>query len=317
MLVILRRFAVTNATLKVIAGSLALFLSFLLLAGQGKAGSAEVVSEEGIGGRESAVTVESVSLETEGLSEPEEFNQSRMLLFSAYTFQKGDVAGEVAKQFGLSTSTLISVNNIKNTRAIPEGKVIRVPNQDGIFYSVKKGDTLEIIAARHKAQVSEIKVANELFSDRINPNTSLFIPGATLPWEEEQQINGDLFAWPVRGRLSSYYGYRRSPFTGGRSFHDGLDIAAPTGTPIKAAMAGRVQSVGYDNVYGNFVIITHTAGYRTLYGHMSTIGTRSGAYVEVGSVIGAVGSTGQSTGPHLHFTVYKNGSSMNPRTVLR
>ncbi|MDR1307587.1 MAG: M23 family metallopeptidase [Treponema sp.] len=313
----MRRFAVTNATLKVLAGSLALFLAFLLLAGQGKAGVAEVAPEESIGGRESAVTAESVSLETEGLSEPEEFNQPRMLLFSSYTFQKGDVAGEVAKQFGLSTSTLISVNNIKNTRAIPEGKVVRVPNQDGIFYSVKKGDTLELIATRHKAEVSEIKVANELFSDRINPNTSLFIPGATLPWEEEQQINGDLFAWPVRGRLSSYYGYRRSPFTGGRSFHDGLDIAAPTGTPIKAAMAGRVQSVGYDNVYGNFVIITHTAGYRTLYGHMSTIGTRSGAYVEVGSVIGAVGSTGQSTGPHLHFTVYKNGSSMNPRSVLR
>jgi murein DD-endopeptidase MepM/ murein hydrolase activator NlpD len=320
MLVIFRRFAITNATLKVLTGSLVLLLTFLLLTGQGKAAraaKAEVAPEESMGGRESAVTVGSVSWETEGLSEPEELNQPRMLLFSSYAFQKGDVAGEVAKQFGLSTSTLISVNNIKNTRTIQEGKVIRVPNQDGVFYSVKKGDTLETIATRHKAQVSEIKVANELFSDRINPNTSLFIPGATLPWEEEQQINGDLFAWPVRGRLSSYYGYRRSPFTGGRSFHDGLDIAAPTGTSIKAAMAGRVQSVGYDNVYGNFVIITHTAGYRTLYGHMNTIGTHSGAYVEVGSVIGTVGSTGQSTGPHLHFTVYKNGSSMNPRSVLR
>jgi murein DD-endopeptidase MepM/ murein hydrolase activator NlpD len=319
MLVILRKFAITKATLKVLAGSLALFLSFLLLAGQGKAiaAVAEVAPEESIGGRESAVTAESVSLETEGLSEPEELNQPRMLLFSSYTFQKGDVAGEVAKQFGLSTSTLISVNGIKNTRGIQIGQTIRVPNQDGIFYSVRKGDTLELIATKHKAQVSEIKVANELFSDKINPNTSLFIPGATLPWEEEQQINGDLFAWPVRGRLSSYYGYRRSPFTGARSFHDGLDIAAPMGTPIKATMAGRVQSVGYDNVYGNFVIITHTAGYRTLYGHMNTIGTRSGAYVEVGSVIGTVGSTGQSTGPHLHFTVYKNGSSINPRSVLR
>ncbi|MDR2662626.1 MAG: M23 family metallopeptidase [Treponema sp.] len=315
----MRKFAITKATLKVLAGSLALFLSFLLLAGQGKAiaAVAEVAPEESIGGRESAVTAESVSLETEGLSEPEELNQPRMLLFSSYTFQKGDVAGEVAKQFGLSTSTLISVNGIKNTRGIQIGQTIRVPNQDGIFYSVRKGDTLELIATKHKAQVSEIKVANELFSDKINPNTSLFIPGATLPWEEEQQINGDLFAWPVRGRLSSYYGYRRSPFTGARSFHDGLDIAAPMGTPIKATMAGRVQSVGYDNVYGNFVIITHTAGYRTLYGHMNTIGTRSGAYVEVGSVIGTVGSTGQSTGPHLHFTVYKNGSSINPRSVLR
>jgi murein DD-endopeptidase MepM/ murein hydrolase activator NlpD len=307
----------TKTALKVMAGSLVLLLAFLLLAGQGKAVKAEVAPEDSIGGRESAVTVELASLETAGLSEPEEFTQPRMLLFSSYTIRQGDVLGEVAKNFGLSTSTLISVNNIKNTRALQIGQTLRIPNQDGVFYTVKKADTLEGIAAKHKAQVSEILVANELFSDQINPNTSLFLPGAVLPWEEEQEINGDLFLWPVRGRLSSYYGYRRSPFTGARSFHDGLDIAAPSGTPIKATMAGRVKAVGYDNVYGNFVVLTHTAGYSTLYGHMSSIGTRSGAYVNAGAVIGYVGSTGQSTGPHLHFTVYKNGSSINPRGVLR
>jgi murein DD-endopeptidase MepM/ murein hydrolase activator NlpD len=138
-----------------------------------------------------------------------------------------------------------------------------------------------------------------------------------MPWEDLQEINGDLFLWPVRGYISSYYGYRRSPFTGGRSFHPGLDIAAPMGTPIKAAMSGRVSAVGYDNIYGNFVVITHQAGYRTLYGHMSVIRTRTGVYVNAGDLIGEVGSTGQSTGPHVHFTVYKNGATINPRNVIR
>jgi murein DD-endopeptidase MepM/ murein hydrolase activator NlpD len=316
VLIIFKRFAITNAALKVLCGSLLLALVFLLLAGQGKGPGTAAAPEESMGGRESEINVELASLET-GLSEPEEFTQPRMLLFSSYTVQPGEVPGEIAQKFGLSASTVISVNNIKNTRAVPVGKVLRIPNQDGVFYTVKRGDTLSAIATRHKAAAAEIQVANELFSDKINPNTSLFIPGATLPWEEEQQINGDLFAWPLRGRLTSYYGYRRSPFTGSRSFHDGLDIAAPTGTPIKAALAGRVQSAGWDSTYGNFVVITHAAGYKTLYGHMDSIAARSGAYVNAGAVIGYVGNTGVSTGPHLHFTVYKNGSSVNPRALLR
>jgi len=81
-------------------------------------------------------------------------------------------------------------------------------------------------------------------------------------------------------------------------------------------MAGQVISVGYDTVYGNFVLINHSGGYRTLYGHMDSFCTRGGTYVTTDDVIGYVGSTGQSTGSHLHFTVYKNGSSINPRTVL-
>jgi murein DD-endopeptidase MepM/ murein hydrolase activator NlpD len=173
------------------------------------------------------------------------------------------------------------------------------------------------VAGKHKIDPEAVRISNELFSDAINENTSLFLPGATIPWEDLQEINGDLFLWPVRGYISSYYGYRRSPFTGSRSFHPGLDIAAPMGTPIKAAMAGRVSAVGYDNIYGNFVVITHQSGYRTLYGHMSVIHTRTGVYVNAGDRIGDVGSTGQSTGPHVHFTVYKNGATINPRNVIR
>jgi murein DD-endopeptidase MepM/ murein hydrolase activator NlpD len=274
--------------------------------------------EESMGGRESAVSMENTSFETEqGLPEPEEFSKPRMLLYTSHIVEKGDVLGEIAKKFGLNTGTLVSLNNIKYTRGLQIGYVLKVPNQDGVIYKVKKGDVLQSIAEKHKIDPEVIKISNELFSDQINENTSLFLPGATMLWEDLQEINGDLFLWPVRGYISSYYGYRRSPFTGGRSFHPGLDIAAPMGTPIKAAMAGRVSAVGYDNIYGNFVVITHQSGYRTLYGHMSVIRTRTGVYVNAGDLIGDVGSTGQSTGPHVHFTVYKNGATINPRNVIR
>jgi murein DD-endopeptidase MepM/ murein hydrolase activator NlpD len=96
-----------------------------------------------------------------------------------------------------------------------------------------------------------------------------------------------------------------------------MDIRGGMGTPIKAAMAGRVSQVGYDNVLGNYVMISHHSGYRTLYGHMSVIRTRTGAYVAQGEIVGEVGSTGLSTGPHLHFMVYKNGVTVNPRVLMR
>ncbi|MCL1927584.1 MAG: M23 family metallopeptidase [Treponema sp.] len=333
MLVVFRKFAVTKANVKVLTALLVLFLAFFILAAQGKGAKTDSNQDigESMGGRESAVEeVEVVALETSGVSEPEDLAQSqpRMLLFSSYTVQQGEVLGEIAKKFGLSISTLVSVNDIKNTRTVPVGKVLRIPNQDGVFYKIKSGDTLTIIAGKHKADAAEITAANELFSDKINPNSSLFIPGASAPWEEAPPVviavvaprpqvivSGNIFDWPVRGRITSGYGYRRSPF--GRGLHDGLDIGAPMGTPVRAAMAGRVESVGYDNVYGNFIIIRHTEGYKTLYGHLESYEARSGAYVDTDTVIGYVGNTGQSTGPHLHFTVYKDGSSVNPRAVLK
>jgi murein DD-endopeptidase MepM/ murein hydrolase activator NlpD len=192
-----------------------------------------------------------------------------------------------------------------------------VPNQDGIFYTVQKGDTLASVAEKHTAGVQDIQTANELFSGALKVNTRLFIPGARLEWVNLQEINGDLFIWPVLGYITSPYGYRSSPFTGTRQFHTGMDIGAAMGTPIKAAMSGRVTSVGYNDSLGNYVVITHHSGYRTLYGHMSLVRVKSGAYVQTGERIGDVGSTGLSTGPHLHFTVYKNGVTVNPRLLIK
>ena len=274
-------------------------------------------TRNGLGG----TYLESVNFEKQLASlfaETEEAQRPRLLLFETYSIQRGDVIGNLAINFGLNEDTILSVNNIRNSRLLQIGQVLRIPNQDGIMSTVQEGDTLEIIADRYGSDANAIRVSNQLFSDTALPGSTLFIPGGRLSWMERQEINGDLFLWPLAGRITSGFGWRSDPFgTGRREFHNGIDIAARMGTPIRASMAGRVSAAGFDNVLGNFIIITHPRGYRTLYAHMSRIRVRQGAYVGAGQHIGDVGSTGRSTGPHLHFTVFRNGVAINPRTVLR
>jgi len=125
-----------------------------------------------------------------------------------------------------------------------------------------------------------------------------------------------VLAWPLRGRITSVFGYRRHPLWGGRDFHTGLDIAARHGTPIKAADAGEIILAGWWDGYGKAIVIDHGARTTTVYGHMSRLYKKVGDVVAKGQVIGLVGSTGYSTGPHLHFEVRKNGKPKNPRPYL-
>ncbi|MDR0487135.1 MAG: M23 family metallopeptidase [Treponema sp.] len=252
------------------------------------------------------------------IDEPEIFSKPRLLLYDAYVVQKGENISTLALTFGLNDDTIISINKIRNSRLLQIGQVLKIPNQDGIFYAVKDGDTLNSIAETHKTNTEAIQVVNELFTENIKPGTDLFIPGARLDWAYKQEINGDLFLWPVSGYMTSPYGYRRNPFDDGvRQFHTGMDISAEMGAPVRAAMSGRVSTIGYDDVLGNYVVISHYSGYRTLYGHMSVVRVKMGAYVSTGERIGDVGSTGLSTGPHVHFTVYKNGVTVNPRALIK
>jgi murein DD-endopeptidase MepM/ murein hydrolase activator NlpD len=118
------------------------------------------------------------------------------------------------------------------------------------------------------------------------------------------------FIWPTSGTLTSGFGWRW-----GR-MHEGIDIAAPTGTPISASASGTVIHAGWMGGYGNLVVIDHGNGLATAYGHQSSIAVASGTYVSQGQTIGYVGSTGHSTGPHLHFEVRVNGSPVDPLGYL-
>ncbi len=122
--------------------------------------------------------------------------------------------------------------------------------------------------------------------------------------------------WPTHGWLSSYFGTRKSPFTGRTVMHEGLDIAANTGTAVNVTADGIVARVEYSPTYGNTVVIDHGYGYQTLYAHNSRNLVKVGQRVKRGERIAQVGNTGQSTGPHLHYEVQLNGIPINPRTFL-
>lgn len=122
--------------------------------------------------------------------------------------------------------------------------------------------------------------------------------------------------WPTDGWVTSRYGYRTSPFTGRRQFHPGIDIATAFGTPIVAPARGRVAYVGMKGALGRCVIIDHGYGLRTFYGHTSKTFVKQGQEVQRGTRIAAVGSTGRSTGPHLHYAIQKNGRTVNPADYI-
>lgn len=122
---------------------------------------------------------------------------------------------------------------------------------------------------------------------------------------------------PVEGKVTSGFGYRVHPVTGNRSFHTGIDIAAAQGTPVCTAYSGTVQETGYTSGRGNYILVKHGESLQTLYCHLSEITAQKGQSVTAGAQIGLVGSTGMSTGPHLHFELRVDGIRCNPVYVLK
>ena len=132
----------------------------------------------------------------------------------------------------------------------------------------------------------------------------------------ERAIGGGSLQRPAPGRYSSGFGPRVDPMGDGHGFHSGLDIAAPTGTPVVAAAAGEVTHAGPAGTYGNMIAVRHADGSETRYAHLSEVGVKVGDRVAPGAALGEVGSTGRSTGPHLHFEVRQAGKAVDPRPFL-
>ncbi|MBO4386757.1 MAG: M23 family metallopeptidase [Treponema sp.] len=251
---------------------------------------------------------------------PEAVPFKQKVSFKSYTVQQGDTISSVCQKFGLKNiSTLIAVNNISNVRSLRSGQKLTVPSLDGLNYTVASGDTIEGLSAKYNVSVEDLLDVNDLASSLLQKGQELFIPGAKMDSLSLRRAMGEIFVYPItaKWRLTSRFGYRPDPFTGVKQHHTGIDMACPTGTPVKAAKSGTVSFTGYSNVYGKYVIVTHADGYQTLYGHMSRITSKKGQIVDQGSQLGLVGSTGYSTGPHLHLSVYKNGKLIDPLSVLK
>lgn len=229
-----------------------------------------------------------------------------------YKVRPGDNVGLLARKFGVSSQTIGgSSKKIHNMDEIWVGLKLTIPSQDGILYKVKKGETLAMVANRFKVPLAKILRVNDFDNpDDIPIGNYIFLP------DVKPKNLFRAFLWPVRGRITSGFGWRRHPFIRKWHFHDGLDIGVRY-TKVRASKSGRVTYAGWMGGYGKVVILSHPGNYKTLYAHNSRLYVRKGQYVRQGQWISRSGNTGRSTGPHVHFEVWKNNRQINPLKVLR
>jgi murein DD-endopeptidase MepM/ murein hydrolase activator NlpD len=194
------------------------------------------------------------------------------------------------------------------------GKTLFLPSMPGLFIPENPENDLERLLYSSRNNEGILLTVN-------NGNTSqryLFLPGGDFNPTERVFFLNRGFYFPLRDfRITSTFGPRINPVTGNYSNHQGLDLAAPEGTPVYAAREGRVSAQGEDPIYGLYIIVTHNDNWVSLYGHLSRIETTLQQQVNSSTLIGRVGSTGQSTGPHLHFELRQNGVSQDPQRLLR
>ncbi|WP_024654001.1 peptidoglycan DD-metalloendopeptidase family protein [Borrelia persica] len=235
-----------------------------------------------------------------------------------HKIKPGETLSHIAARYNITSETLISYNNIKDVRNIKPNITISVPNMKGILHTVEKNDSLSSIAKKYKIPKVDILDANNLDNEVLSLNQKLFVPGGRMAKDLLRNALGETFLFPTRGIITSSYGYRPDPFTKTISFHNGIDIANVANTPIVATKEGIVVTVGFSSGgYGKYIVISHNNGFQTLYAHLGSFAVKVGQRVSRGQIIGRMGSTGYSTGNHLHFTLFKDGKTSNPMKYLR
>lgn len=227
---------------------------------------------------------------------------------SIYVVREGDSISKIAKMFGVSTNTIIWANDLGRNAVIAPGQTLVILPISGVQHTVAKGDTIQSIAKKYNGDADEIISYNNLDVDgALAVGTEITIPDGVIsapsvaPSTSPKRISG----------LPEYAGYFLKPIIGAKKTqgihgYNGVDFGAPAGTEILAAASGQVivsRSGAWNGGYGNYIVIKHANGTQTLYAHNSANYVSVGSNVSQGQVIGLVGSTGRSTGPHLHFEV--------------
>jgi murein DD-endopeptidase MepM/ murein hydrolase activator NlpD len=236
-------------------------------------------------------------------------------LFS-YQLAEGMDLLSLSARVNLPYDCIATLNGFDNPTAVQLGTAVLIPNQPGIFVWDTPASTFQEIVASISENAREDAQPIRLDKDGRLHDLRFYRGEGFTPIERAYFLN-ILFRFPLPfGRLTSGYGTRDNPFTGDSEFHKGIDLAAPYGTEVFAARDGTVGSVGFDPVLGKMVIINHEAGYQTIYGHLAEIHVQLNDTVRSGMIIGAVGTTGYSTGPHLHFEIRRLGCSRDPAPLL-
>lgn len=237
-------------------------------------------------------------------------------IVSVYEVKKGDTLTDVAKLFNVSVNTIMWANNL-TSRTITKGDTLIILPITGIKLTVKKGDTVKSLAKKYKADVQDITSYNGITEDSaLAVGDTVIIPDGEIEIVQSPKKTSSKTNTKKSRILNSYAnstpdGFLVRPVIGGRKTqgihgHNGIDIAATPGTPVVAAASGRaivVKIGGYNGGYGNLIIISHEKGIQTFYAHLKESYITQGQTVSQGQVIGEVGNTGRSTGPHLHFEV--------------
>ena len=245
---------------------------------------------------------------------PEEIAEH--LTIYRYTPQQNEDIYFLAARCNIPYSALASLNRLSNPASLTAGKPILLPSSPGIFLPDNTESELEKLLAASRSAGQE-SVALKINASG-KPETFHFFPGADFSPTERAFFLNSGFRFPLQNfRLTSSYGIRESPITGNISMHHGIDLAAPEGTEVYAAADGTVTETGFSQVYGNYVIISHREKWTSLYGHLQKIETVLRSAVKSGTLIGRVGSTGQSTGPHLHFELRQDGKALDPAGRLQ
>jgi murein DD-endopeptidase MepM/ murein hydrolase activator NlpD len=239
------------------------------------------------------------------------------LLLFHYTPANEDLFG-LAARLNLPYDAIASLNGLENPSDLGRVRTLMVPNMPGLFVpDLPRTDLEEFLVASSR--------------DRAGSPIPVFVPGGAVPRKyhffpgerfnpvERAYFLRILFRFPLAGpgRITSPFGMRRDPFSGHERFHEGIDIAAKRGTEVLAAREGTVTVVGEDPVFGLFVVLEHVGGYQTLYGHLDTVLVSLNQRVRSGMIVGTVGVTGLTTGPHLHFEIRKTGGWRDPLPLIR
>jgi murein DD-endopeptidase MepM/ murein hydrolase activator NlpD len=248
-----------------------------------------------------------------------------------YVVQPGDYVEKIAQKFGLEPDTVAWANGnlAKNPDLLYPGQELIILPIDGVYHTVLKDDTLVKIAKKYEADVQHIIECSYNGLDPDEPvivlGQKLIVPGGIRPYIARQvsaykgpipkdaKRGTGVFSWPTSGRLTDRFGFRT---LSGR-WHGAIDIAGYSGSPVYAADSGFVIWAGWSKSgYGNLVIIDHQNGFETRYAHLSAYFVSVGQSVGKGAQIGAMGSTGNSSGTHLHFEIRYRGVRKNPELYL-
>jgi murein DD-endopeptidase MepM/ murein hydrolase activator NlpD len=243
--------------------------------------------------------------------------------FRRHVLASGETLSGIVSRYGISLEALVGANpDLSSLDRLPIGVELLIPPGEGLVVQLEHPSLLTDLLAAHAADPVAVARANALRSPfDLRPGMLLFLPAveptAALARLAQVREAENRYVWPVHGRLTSYFG-RRNLGMGTAAFHRGIDVAAPTGTPIVAARSGTVTYAGWSaRGYGNLVRIRHAGGAETWYAHASRVLVSVGQHVDQGQRIALVGSTGLSTGPHLHFELHVGGSATDPLGELR